>query len=240
MSTSAAHITSVIDSLSHTTSESSDSASHGANSNQPQPLIFSQITHSKTEEKKESFKEYITEDNLEDFNNKPNAVYTLIKTDSRDGITKISLHKHTSALITYSIKVYIDDENLKSKDIINYFTKGKAFQTRGSSTVGNIFSLDENDDDLIVEAKALKHDQFISTLGKLKIPDEITQQIALIVRTNSNLYNLSQDSNEDPNDASEAATQPIAETQPLTDEGEPIPTLSCQQSRSASSMANKL
>jgi len=244
MSTSAAHITSVIDSLSHTTSEISDSASHGANSNQPQPLIFSQITHSKTEEKKESVKEFTTEGNVEDFNNKPDATYTLVKVDPRSGVTKISLHKHTasaqlSALTTYSIKVYIDDKNPKAKDLINYFT-GKSFQTRNGSTVINIFALDENDDDLVVEAKALKYDQFISTLGKLMIPDEIIQQIALIVRTNSNLYNLSQDPNEDPNDASQAATQPIAETQPLTDEGEPISTLSCQQSRSTSSMANKL
>jgi hypothetical protein len=219
VSTSSVDIKTVIQNLNHATP-----LPPANNSGYQQPLIFSQERSLPTEEKKEiSNKEFLEVDSLESFAGTPNAEYTLNKTNSPGipGITKISLHKHTdtessssstqqNALIIYSIKIYIDD---KSPHIINYLVKNPIFQIWKGNVSKSMFSLNEN----VAEVKGLKHDQFISTLGKLMIPDEFIQELGSMVRTHSNLYNP-QTPTDDTNDIHEIATPPTPLLTPVEQE----------------------
>lgn len=144
---------------------------------------------------------------LESFAGTPTAEYTIKKTDVSNalpkGITKISLHKKTDGsssstqqdtLITYSIKIYIDEQ---SSYLIDYLEMNPIFQIRASgNVVKSMFSFNGN----VAEVIGLKHEQFILTLGKLMLPDEFIQKLGSIVRTHSNLYNLSQVPTDDPKD----------------------------------------
>lgn len=201
--------------------------------NQP-PLIFSERKRPKQEvaqkeENKEALQEFEEIGSLENFRDQPSASYTLKKLGVKNGINNIYLHKFTAdnshntqsaPSISYSIRVELDHQHPQINNIVSHY---EHMTILISQSPCQIFTLDEEYEQYVMEARGLRHDQLIVVLGKLMIPDEITQKMANVVRTFSSLYDLSQRSHSSGASVplSQTATQPLPEAE-STEQTQPL------------------